>query len=398
MTRHLGMSTSIHIPEGLLAFHIGHTGDDSQLVSRRNPITIVLKRVVADLQKWLHCRWAVGMIPGGRELVPELNVVCVSGDAGSPEVPDMICPIRGDRDTGVAAVVAIGPKSDGTPYSDDDRHLADALCEHMGGVLNNERLAHNISEDLMTYEQAEEDVATARGIYDRLDHRHLRRIPGLEYGAQCQRADRLSGDFFDLLPHGDRDLVVAIGNVAARGLPAGIMLGGALASVRALVSRGESLVQIAAELNRTQWDLSPEDSFTSFLCARIDPSRKLLRYVSAGHEPALLIRGRTGQVDRLDPTGTVLGLSRRSAYRENFVSFEPGDLMAAFTDGIAESSGADGVVRILRERSSDTGLQELAVNVVETAESAVDRTIVLVRSSDAESLPLPVERCALAAA
>ena len=384
------MSTFTHIPEGLLSFHTGHTGHD------RNPVNIFLKRVVADLRKWLNCRWAVGMIPGGKELIPELDVVCVAGDAMSPEAPDLICPIRGDSKEGVAAIVALGPRSDGMPYSDDDRHLADALCEHIGGLLNNQRLAQNMSLDLVTFEQAEEEAATARGIYDRLDHRQPRRIPGLEYGAQCHRADRMSGDFFDLLPQGDRDLVLAIGNVAARGLPAGIMLGGALASVRALVGRGESLCQVAVELNRTQWDLSPENSFTSFLCARIDPMRNVLRFVNAGHEPALLIR-KNGHVERLEATGAVLGLSRRSSYRENFVSFEPGDLMAAFSDGVADSAGPDGVVRILRERG-ESGLQDLAASVVESPGTAVDRTIVLARSNDMESLPLPMERYAVAAA
>jgi hypothetical protein len=141
------MSTFIHIPEGLHAFHLSRE-NDLRKSSKCAPVTILLKRVVTDLRKWLNCSWAAGMIPAGTTLVPELNVVCVAGDSWRHDVPDLICPIRGDTTTGIAAIVAAGPRSDGTPYTDEDHRFADALCEHISGVLSNERLAHNISKDL----------------------------------------------------------------------------------------------------------------------------------------------------------------------------------------------------------------------------------------------------------
>jgi hypothetical protein len=359
-----------------------HTLDERTL-AKRNPFTILLKRVVDDLQKWLNCRWAAGMVPGTAERVPELNVVCVAGNARADEVlkgevPQMICPIRGSGDNGVAALVAVGPRGDGMPYSDDDQRLADALCDHISDVMSNERLAQHICDELM-----ESDAGS--DIFDRLDHCHAERIPGLEIGSQCRRAAAAASDFFDLVPREDRNLVVAIGSINAHGFPAGVMLGGALASVRALVHRGEPLVEIAAELNRTLWEMSPEDAYTSFLCAQIDVSRKCLRYVNAGHEPALLLRSRGNHVDRLEATGAILGLSRRSAYRERVILFEPGDLLAAFTDGVAESTGPAGVLQILRE-SLDCGVQDLAARLLAEGVTTADRTIVLVRSSDAVSV------------
>ena len=393
------MSTSIHIPEGLHSFHISHTDCVSPRSSQSEPEAILLKRLVADLQKWLNCSWAAGMIPScsGSSVVPELQVLCVAGNGWRNENADLICPVRNNRSTGLAAIIAAGPKNDGAPYSDEDRLFADALCGHIGGLLSNERLARNVSEDLMTVEESKEDIETARQIYDRLDYCGRARIRGLEYGGQCHRAERLGGDFFDLEPREEDELFVAIGTVAARGAAGGIMLGGALASVRALARPGESLSRIARELNRTLWELSPEDSFTSLLCAQISSSRKCLRYVNAGHEPALLLRKGTEHVDRLDSTGAVLGLSRLGSYRELTVAFEPGDILAAFTDGVAESMGPSGVVRILRD-GLDSGVPEMAASVLDAAESGADRTIVLVRSNEAEACPLPKARYALAAA
>jgi len=403
MKRHLGMSTFIHIPEGLHSFHISHTQDASPRLFQHEPTTILLKRMVADLQKWLNCSWATGMVPAdmASSVAPELQVVCSAGTGWRSETPSVICPVRNERSAGLAAVIAIGPKEDGTPYTDEDRRFADALCGHIGGLLSNERLARKVSEDFsafeQTFEETKEDIETVRRIYDRLDHCGPTRIPGLEYGGQCHRAGRLGGDFFDVEPRSDRELFVAIGTVAARGTAGGIMLGSALASVRALARPDESLIRIAKELNQTLWELSPEGSFTSLLCAQIDRSRDCLRYVNAGHEPALLLRKGTDHVERLDSTGAVLGLSRRGSYRELTVPFEPGDVFAAFTEGIAESTGPSGVVRILRE-GLDCGVPEMAASVLDAAESDADRTIVLVRSSEADACPLPRARYALAAA
>ena len=396
MKRHLDMSTSIHIPEGLHSFHISHAEYASQRSSQYEPETVLLKHLVDNLQKWLNCSWTAGMIPScsSSSVVPELRVLCVAGNGWRNQTPSLICPVRNNRSAGLAAIVAAGPKKDGAAYSDEDRRFADALCGHISGLLSNERLARKVSEDLA---QTKDDIETARGIYDRLDHCGPTQIPGLDYGGQCRRAGRLGGDFFDIEARGGDELFVAIGTVAARGMAGGIMLGGALASVRALAGPGESPIRIARELNRTLWDLSPEDSFTSLLCAQINRSRNCLRYVNAGHEPALLLRKGTDRVDRLDSTGAVLGLSQRSSYRELTVAFEPGDILAAFTDGIAESMGPSGVVRILRE-GLDSGAPEMAASVLEAAEAATDRTIVLVRSREAEACPLPKAMCALAAA
>jgi sigma-B regulation protein RsbU (phosphoserine phosphatase) len=313
-------------------------------------------------------------------------VVCVSGDARRRELADLICPVRGNSRSGLAAIVAAGPRNDGAPYSDEDHRLATALCGHISELLGHQSDPDNHESEI------------ARGIFDRLDQGCTQRIPGIEFSGQCHRTHNPGGDFFDLLPRRQRELIVAIGSVAAHGLPGGIILGRALGSVRALASRGESLVQIALELNRTMWELSPEGLFTSFLCAHVDPSSRRLRYVNAGHEPALLLHGRSGHVEQLDPTGAVLGLSCRSVYRERLVPFEPGDLLAAYTEGVAESTGGPSrVLRLLRE-DLDCGVQDLAARVLAAGDSLGDRTIVLVRSHNAEDCPLPMERAELAAA
>jgi hypothetical protein len=299
----------------------------------------------------------------------ELRVVCVDGDRTEEEAATMTSP------RGLGVVVALGPRSDGRAYNEEDRGLADAIARQVSAMCD------------------------AREIYRRLDDhgRMAQQIAGLEYGAQCERSEGTGGDLFDLLPQDNDELVLAVGKVEARGVPAGILMGEVLGMLRALAHRREPLEGIVGDLNRALWELAPEGRYTSLLVGRVEPRSRQLRYVNAGHEAALLLRGRTRRVERLDPTGAVLGLSRRNGHRERVVLFEPGDLVAAFTEGVAEATGPDGVERILRE-AEGCGVQELASQVLAAGRGAADRTVVLVRFNAAQAAPVLLDRAAAIAA
>src|SRR5271165_3604643 len=103
------MSTSIHIPEGLHSFHISHTESAPLRSSQYEAETILLRRLVTDLQQWLNCSWAAGMIPScsGTGLVPELQLLCVAGNGWRNQTPELICPVRNNRSAGLAAIVAL---------------------------------------------------------------------------------------------------------------------------------------------------------------------------------------------------------------------------------------------------------------------------------------------------
>lgn len=377
------MSTLIPRYPAFLPPHNGHSASTSQLHSQfqtTDAIVVFLNRVVTDLQHWLNSRWTAGFVPFHRGLTPELELVCTSGDGPGAQCPELVCPIQGKIYRGLSAVVAIGPKCDGTHYSASDRELAESLCDHVGRLLAHERAARNVLDEFAEEERVKHETEVARDIYDRLDHLGLPRIPGLEFSGQCHRGGALGGDFFELLPHGDRELFFAIGNVAGNGSPGSLMLGSTTASIRALAGHGAGLGDITVEINHLLWELSPENAYSSSFCAGIDSARGRLRYVNAGHEPALVFRRQSGRVERLESTGAVLGLTRRSAYRERIVCFEPGDVLLAYSSGVSETIAPDQMMRLLRE-SGESSIQDFAARFL-PAQGPQDCTVIAVRSTD----------------
>ncbi len=72
----------------------------------------------------------------------------------------------------------------------------------------------------------------------------------------------------------------------------------------------------------------------------LEPSSGKLRYVSAGHNPALLRRA-DGTVEKLESTGVPMGMFPNATWRETSLELEPQDLLCVYTDGVTEALNAD---------------------------------------------------------
>ena len=78
---------------------------------------------------------------------------------------------------------------------------------------------------------------------------------------------------------------------------------------------------------------------TGYLAAD-DETTSRLRYANCGHPPPVLL-GSDGAIDRLLPTGTVIGLFDEWDCRIQEIDLKPGDTLVMFTDGVAEAFDAD---------------------------------------------------------
>jgi len=201
----------------------------------------------------------------------------------------------------------------------------------------------------------------------------------LDYFGESEPAGETEADFFDFVPLPAGELLVAIGDVSKHGTGAAIIRSGLQAFLRGPSISEQPLTELAQGLNRSICDISPENFFATLFAARIDPLRRELRYVSAGHEPALLFHRKSGRLRRLERTGTVLGLTTRAVYQQRVVLIEPGDTLLAFTDGIIEAADArgrqfteQGVRRVL-EDYPEANARELSGCILEAVQTFRDR-------------------------
>ena len=84
-----------------------------------------------------------------------------------------------------------------------------------------------------------------------------------------------------------------------------------------------------------------------------------------GHNPPIIARA-SGAIDRLTPTGLVLGVAPEWTYTSGVVPFERGDRLICFTDGITEAVSPDEV---------EFGEERLLAVIAETARGSSEALV-----------------------
>jgi sigma-B regulation protein RsbU (phosphoserine phosphatase) len=217
-------------------------------------------------------------------------------------------------------------------------------------------------------------------------------IQGLDYSGR-RRAGETGGDFFDFISRPAGNLAVCMGAAPAHGAESALIVSGIENLLCSLSAQAEIRPAAVVEtLNRSVCSSPGDDSYATLFYASVDPLRRQLSYVNAGHEPALLLRKRQNRAIILESTGAILGLTHRSSYGQRTIPLEPGDLMAVFSDSVAEAVdilghpfGPAGVLSVVR-RTSNAHAADLVEEILDAAERhtgwgvpSTDQTVAVVR-------------------
>jgi serine phosphatase RsbU (regulator of sigma subunit) len=151
-----------------------------------------------------------------------------------------------------------------------------------------------------------------------------------------------------VVPLEDGRVAFFVGDVMGRGVAAAAAMAQMRAAVRAYLAVEPSPAAVLDRLDRMLQQYGPEQLVT-LLCALADPGRGELVVANAGHPPPVVLR-RSGEREQLEAAdGPPLGISE-SPRQESTLSFNDGDLVLVFTDGLIERRDEtidDGQARLL---------------------------------------------------
>ena len=244
-------------------------------------------------------------------------------------------PIAGpDR---LAGIALIGQKRSGLAYRRADAELLETFAEQLSLVIEHADLLRSSIEK----ERLKSEVMLARDIQQALLPANAPRLRDVEIRGQMISSSEVGGDYFDYFVLDDRRVVVAIGDVVGKGVPAAMLM----ASLQAVfknraVKGGLAPHELNRELNDYMVEHAKPGQFATFFCGVLDVSTSTFTFSSAGQCPALLATN--GYIDRLGNGGTVLGANKDEAYAEGSVAFHPGDLLLLYTDGVIEQMSPAG--------------------------------------------------------
>jgi serine phosphatase RsbU (regulator of sigma subunit) len=180
----------------------------------------------------------------------------------------------------------------------------------------------------------EDHLAILRREYDDLRHamydaaqiqrrlcgpRHLR-AAGYEFASEIFPVRHLSGDFITLFQI-EGDLVFAIGDIAGKGLMAGMWFTHVVRMIRRQMSVLGDPAAALSSLNRELLLTGFQVPLTTLFLAR--------------HPPALLLR-ENNEVEELRAGGPVLGAISGASFLNGNAKVCPGNTVFAYSDGISE--------------------------------------------------------------
>jgi sigma-B regulation protein RsbU (phosphoserine phosphatase) len=166
-------------------------------------------------------------------------------------------------------------------------------------------------------------------------------LPGLSITARYLACNELAGDIYDYVATDDGGAALLIADVVGHGTSAAMMTGIVTAAFRASYVDRFAPLAVIERVRAGLRDLDPS-RFVTLCCALFDPGRRALTYVNAGH-PEPIARTRQREPVLLEPTGPLLSSALSEIPCDQAtVTFEPGDSLLFYTDGVTEAQGPHG--------------------------------------------------------
>ncbi|MCK4806380.1 MAG: SpoIIE family protein phosphatase, partial [Candidatus Aegiribacteria sp.] len=154
-------------------------------------------------------------------------------------------------------------------------------------------------------------------------------------------ASEVGGDYYDFFHLPDRNLGLAVADVAGKGIPAALTMAGLKGNLVAYVQSIYSISEIIQKVNESSVLGEGDPIMTGLFYGVLDLDSGKLTYVNAGHNPPLLVK-REGESHWLDKGGLIMGLSTQARYEHGTVELESGDVLILYTDGLTEAMDSSG--------------------------------------------------------
>jgi sigma-B regulation protein RsbU (phosphoserine phosphatase) len=201
-------------------------------------------------------------------------------------------------------------------------------------------------------------------------------VPGLDLSGTSIYCQETGGDYYDYVPFPDGRLGVVVADVSGHGIDAALFMASARAFLLSEVQSFKSPALLARHVNRyVTRDSAPTGRFMSMFFVEIDPAAKTLRWVRAGHEPAMIYNPAGANFRELGGEGIAIGVVDAAAYQDyTQQGWEPGSVLVIGTDGITETRslsgeffGAERVRQVVRANASRSaaGIQAAVIAAVQ---------------------------------
>lgn len=214
------------------------------------------------------------------------------------------------------------------------------------------------------------ELETARQIQLSILPSEIPSCAGLDIAARYIPMSSVAGDFYDFIAIDERRLGILVADVSGHGMPAALIAAMLKIAFAAQSDRACDPAAVLSGLNQALCGKF-QGHYVTAAYALIDTRKRTVRYAGAGHPPLLLRERQSGTAHRVLENGLFLGYFPEAKYCEVEVSFQEGDWLVLYTDGIPEAMNGseeqfgEDRLRLFLEEHGDFTAAKLAERLLE---------------------------------
>ncbi len=216
-----------------------------------------------------------------------------------------------------------------------------AICNQVGAIVSLRQ--HSLKQEPVELRLRRQEIEGAVALQQSLLPVVPTYISGLQVAAHTQPANFVSGDYYDLISVSRDRLGIIIADVEGKGMP-GALFANMLRSTAHFLTR--ELPTTNAVVGKIHEILHKETEatrkFFTLFYALYDADAKRLSYTGSGQAAPVVIRGETGEIERLYSEGIPVGIDGQQPLAERSLVLRKGDIVAFFTDGVIEARNRQG--------------------------------------------------------
>ena len=187
------------------------------------------------------------------------------------------------------------------------------------------------------FARVQQDMDAARAIQRSLLPHKLPEIAGYSLAFRSDTCYEVGGDYLDVVAQPDGSILMAVADVAGKGMASAMMSTSFRSAFRAMAAEGPPLGELAARMNQHHWAEGEEARrrYVTAIFLRLYPEAGEIEVVNAGHNPGFLLQPAVAP-RQFEAAGTPLGMLPGMRYESERAEFTPGTRLLFYTDGLTE--------------------------------------------------------------
>jgi phosphoserine phosphatase RsbU/P len=229
-------------------------------------------------------------------------------------------------------------------FDKNDVEILSLLASQAAVAIENARLYQTIRSNEV---RLEKELRFAQRVQAALLPTELpKRMKGVDVAARFTPARELGGDLYDFLTPEPHNLILAVGDVSGKGVPAALYSAFAGELVRSRTFRRRfapersSPAGVLASVNTILHERQLEEYYCTLCYAAFDFKRRTVSMANSGLPYP--IRGTGDEVGQVELPGVPLGSFAGSSYDEVSFDLAVGDIYVFCTDGVSEARNPEG--------------------------------------------------------